>query len=44
MSGYGMEADIARVHAAGFTEHIVKPVTAEALRKMLYRFSTQSET
>lgn len=44
MSGYGMEADIARVHAAGFTEHIVKPVTAEALRKMLHRFSTQSET
>jgi CheY-like chemotaxis protein len=43
MSGYGMEADIARVHAAGFTEHIVKPVTAEALRKMLHRFSTRPE-
>ncbi|MDZ4403976.1 ATP-binding protein [Prosthecobacter sp.] len=44
MSGYGMEADIARAHAAGFTEHIVKPVTADALRKMLTRFSAQPET
>ncbi len=43
MSGYGMEADIARVHAAGFTEHIVKPVTAEVLRKMLNHFSTRPE-
>lgn len=43
MSGYGMEADVARVRAAGFAEHIVKPVTAEALSKMLARFSARSE-
>ena len=42
MSGYGMEADIARVRAAGFVEHIVKPVTAETLHKMLTRFSTRA--
>jgi len=41
MSGYGMEADIARVRAAGFAEHIVKPVTAELLRKMITRYSAQ---
>lgn len=44
MSGYGMEADIARAHAAGFTEHIVKPVTADLLRKTLSRFSSLPET
>ena len=34
-----MEADLARSHAAGFTEHIVKPVSAERLREMLTHFS-----
>jgi CheY-like chemotaxis protein len=42
MSGYGMEADIARVRAADFAEHIVKHVTSELLRKMLVRYFTQS--
>ncbi len=37
MSGYGMEADIERARTAGFTEHIVKPVTAEGLRELLTR-------
>lgn len=37
MSGYGMEADIARAEAAGFTEHIVKPVAAERLREIVER-------
>ena len=43
VSGYGMEADIARVHAAGFAELIVKPVTTESVRKMLHHFSTRPE-
>lgn len=37
MSGYGMESDLAQTHAAGFNEHIVKPVSAETLRAMLDR-------
>ena len=40
MSGYGMEADLARTNAAGFAEHIVKPVSAERLRELLTGFST----
>ena len=39
MSGYGMEADLARTLAAGFAEHIVKPISAERLRELLARFS-----
>ncbi|MGB8169735.1 MAG: ATP-binding protein [Chthoniobacteraceae bacterium] len=39
MSGYGMEADLARTRAAGFTEHIVKPIGAEILRSLLTRHS-----
>ena len=39
MSGYGMEADLARTQAAGFAKHIVKPVTAEVLRKVLTRLA-----
>ncbi len=39
MSGYGMEADISRARAAGFNEHVVKPVTAETLVQMLERYS-----
>ena len=35
MSGYGMEADLLRSRAAGFNEHLIKPVTAAALRAML---------
>ena len=39
MSGYGMEADLARTLAAGFAEHIVKPISAERLRELLAKFS-----
>ena len=39
MSGYGMEADLARTRAAGFIEHIIKPVDADALRALLTRFA-----
>ena len=35
MSGYGMEADLLRSRADGFNEHLIKPVTAAALRAML---------
>ena len=37
MSGYGMEADLARTEAAGFSDHLVKPVSAEKLRGLLTR-------
>lgn len=37
MSGSGMENDLARTQAAGFNEHIVKPVSAETWREMLDR-------
>ncbi len=39
MSGYGMEADVARTRAAGFVEHIVKPVSAERLREVITQFT-----
>jgi PAS domain S-box-containing protein len=35
MSGFGMEADVARSLAAGFTTHLVKPVTPAALERAL---------
>jgi nitrogen-specific signal transduction histidine kinase/ActR/RegA family two-component response regulator len=35
MSGYGMDADLARSRAAGFQRHIVKPMVADALLEML---------
>jgi signal transduction histidine kinase len=42
MSGYGMESDLARTQAAGFNEHLVKPVSAEILRKTLERFEPEA--
>jgi signal transduction histidine kinase len=39
MSGFGMEADLARTTAAGFAEHVVKPVSADALRDLLTCFA-----
>ncbi len=39
MSGYGMEADVTRAQAAGFTEHIIKPVSAERLHETLTRLA-----
>lgn len=42
MSGYGMESDLARTQAAGFNEHIVKPVAAETLRAVLERVGQQA--
>jgi PAS domain S-box-containing protein len=39
MSGYGMEADLARSRAAGFNEHLIKPVNPAALRTLLAQLS-----
>jgi CheY-like chemotaxis protein len=35
LSGFGMEADIVESHAAGFSRHLVKPITIEALRSAI---------
>jgi signal transduction histidine kinase len=35
MSGYGMEEDVERSRNAGFVEHIVKPVTFDALNEAI---------
>ena len=32
LSGFGQDADIARSRAAGFEDHLVKPVNFEALK------------
>lgn len=42
MSGYGMDEDIRKSKAAGFAEHLVKPVDFKLLREMVVRL-TQSE-
>lgn len=35
LTGYGMEHDIARCHAAGFVAHLTKPVRVESLEMAL---------
>ena len=42
LSGYGTEEDIRRSRAAGFTEHLVKPVNISALRTAIQRFAHAS--
>ena len=37
MTGHGAAEDIVRCHAAGFDEHLTKPVTIEHLMKVLDR-------
>ena len=37
LSGYGMEADITRSRAAGFDEHLTKPVSIESIDRALGR-------
>jgi len=37
VSGYGAEADVKQSREAGFSEHLVKPVEFEALRKAILR-------
>jgi CheY-like chemotaxis protein len=35
LTGWGQEQDLEQSHAAGFDQHMVKPVDAEALEKLL---------
>ena len=35
LTGYGMEEDVNRSHAAGFVAHLTKPVSVQALDKAL---------
>ena len=35
LTGYGQQEDVARSYAAGFNDHLVKPVSAEALEAIL---------
>jgi DNA-binding NtrC family response regulator len=37
LSGYGMERDLAKSRAAGFIEHLIKPVNLDALCKSIER-------
>jgi signal transduction histidine kinase len=37
MSGYGMESDLELTKAAGFQEHLVKPVSADRLKEAIQR-------
>lgn len=39
VTGYGLESDRERSAAAGFSEHLVKPVDLEALQKVVERLS-----
>jgi len=38
LSGYGMEEDLAKSCAAGFSEHLIKPVNIERLDALLAKF------
>jgi PAS domain S-box-containing protein len=42
VSGYGLESDRARSAAAGFDEHLVKPVTIEAVEAVIERLTRSS--
>lgn len=42
LSGYGMEDDMQRTRAAGFDEHLVKPVDFEQLRRALSKLAPES--
>jgi CheY-like chemotaxis protein len=35
LSGYGMEDDIAKSHAAGFVQHLTKPVRFDTLKQVI---------
>jgi PAS domain S-box-containing protein len=42
MTGYGLDADRARSHAAGFDEHLVKPATMESVQSVLERLTSEA--
>ena len=37
LTGYGLESDRARVRAAGFDEHLVKPIDLDAVEALIAR-------
>jgi CheY-like chemotaxis protein len=39
LTGYGQLSDKQRAHAAGFDEHLIKPVSLEALSSVLSRLT-----
>jgi CheY-like chemotaxis protein len=41
LSGYGMDEDMARTRAAGFVEHLTKPVNVGALERAIERIFSQ---
>jgi two-component system, chemotaxis family, CheB/CheR fusion protein len=41
LSGYGMEEDVQRSTAAGFSEHLVKPVSMAQLQAAIQRLSAE---
>ena len=44
LSGYGMEEDVARSRLAGFSEHIIKPVSIDALDAAIAAALREGET
>ncbi len=43
MSGYGMEEDIRKSRRAGFSDHLVKPVTLDRLEQSIRRVVVNGE-
>jgi CheY-like chemotaxis protein len=41
LSGYGMEEDMRKSHAAGFVDHVVKPVSLEHLQSVIRRVTAE---
>ena len=37
LSGFGMENDVSRAHAAGFSEHLTKPINFERLEQAIHQ-------
>ena len=44
ISGYGMDADIARSREAGFIEHLTKPIDLRALEAAIARATNSGRT
>lgn len=44
LTGFGMEEDVARSRAAGFTHHITKPLRLDQLRRVLREFDPKAVT
>ena len=44
LSGYGMEDDLQRSNAAGFVEHLIKPVNLSELQAVLQRLAGEQSS